>query len=83
MNVKLQWYPVKDGQVDLPLGAQSIEVRFEDPLGMGGGEQPVAVLVQDASNTLAVRDVHLAADDPEVVVHGVGAPMIQKWELMV
>jgi hypothetical protein len=46
MNVKLQWYPVNDGQVDLPLGAQIIEVRFEDTLGMGGGEQPVAVLVQ-------------------------------------
>jgi hypothetical protein len=28
MNVKLQWYPVKEGQVDLPLGAQIIEVPF-------------------------------------------------------
>ena len=46
MNVKLQWYRVKDGQVDLPLGAQIIEVRFEDKIGMGGDEQPVAVLVQ-------------------------------------
>ena len=46
MNVKLQWYPVTDGQVDLPLGARIIEVRFEDTLGMGGGEQPVRVLVQ-------------------------------------
>ena len=46
MNVKLQWYPVKDGQVDLPLGAQIIDVRFEDTLGMGGGEEPAAVLVQ-------------------------------------
>ena len=46
MNVKLQWYPVTDGQVDLPLGAQIIDVRFENILGMGGGEQPVAVLVQ-------------------------------------
>jgi hypothetical protein len=46
MNVKLQWYRVKEGQVDLPLGAQIIEVRFEDTLGMGGDEQPVAVLVQ-------------------------------------
>ena len=46
MNVKLQWYPVKELQVDLPLGAQIIEVRFADTLGMGGDEQPVAVLVQ-------------------------------------
>ena len=46
MNVKLQWYPVEDGQVAPSLGAQIIDVRFENTLGMGGGEQPVAVLVQ-------------------------------------
>jgi hypothetical protein len=46
MNVKLQWHLVKDGQVDLPLGAQIIEVRFADRHGMGGNEEPVAVLVQ-------------------------------------
>ena len=55
----MMWYRVKDGQVvlvlrkertraqvDLPLGAQIIEVRFADTIGMGGDEQPVAVLVQ-------------------------------------
>ena len=46
MNVQLQWHRVKDGRVDLPLGAQIIEVRFADTIGMGGDEQPVAVLVQ-------------------------------------
>jgi hypothetical protein len=50
MNVKLEWYRVEDSQVDLPDGAQIIDVRFADKLGMGGGEQPAMVLVQINEN---------------------------------